>query len=246
MRKFLAALAVFILAVFTVDTAHAIVEVDGRYWFTNLSSEIQSGTTGTNVNFTDDLGLDDSKGFFEGRISLGVLGHRVRYGFMPMKWDGSGTTTQSVTFGGQTYSASTAVDSEINVKYHRLGYIYNFIDVLNNRLGIIVEAKYLDIDAKIKSSTVEATESIGIPIPTVGVTGQVGLPFLFSVGGEVTGIALGKDAYLYDAEAGVNIKPAPFVLITGGYRVFRVHYEGSNDKADIRLNGPFLNVRADF
>ena len=79
-----------------------------------------------------------------------------------------------------------------------------------------------------------------------GIAAQVGLPFLFSVGGEITGISLGSDAYLVDGEAMVNLKPAPFVIISGGYRVFKLHLENDDDLADITVKGPFVMLKADF
>ncbi len=69
---------------------------------------------------------------------------------------------------------------------------------------------------------------------------------IFSVGGEITGITLGSSAYLVDAEAAVNIKPAPFVIISGGYRIFKMHAENDDDLAEVSLSGPFLSLRADF
>ncbi|MBE7415283.1 MAG: hypothetical protein HS130_08655 [Deltaproteobacteria bacterium] len=49
-----------------------------------------------------------------------------------------------------------------------------------------------------------------------------------------------------DAEASVNLKPVPFVVISGGYRYFRLHAEHDSDLADLTLNGPFVMLRADF
>ena len=67
---------------------------------------------------------------------------------------------------------------------------------------------------------------------------------IFSVGGEITGISPGPSRTV-DAEAAVNLKPAPFVIISGGYRIFKMHAESDNDLAEV-LSGPFLSLRADF
>ncbi len=249
MKKFLAALLVFVASVLASSSAHAIVDVDARYWFSNLDANVKAtsgGVIGTDIDLANDLGLDDKKNFLEGRVTLELGSHKLRYGFMPLKWDGSKTITQTITFGGQTYSASTLVDSELNLDYHRLAYEYDIIDVLSNRLGVIFEVKYLNGEARLKSSAIDEVQKINAPIPTVGLSAQVGLPFLFSVGGEVTGIGIGKQAYLFDAEAAINIKPAPFVVISGGYRIMKLHLEKNDDKGDLTINGPFLNLRADF
>lgn len=249
MKKLVAAIIVFLASVLAGSTAHALVDVDARYWFSNLDSKVKAtsgGVIGTDIDLVKDLGLDDKKGFLEGRVTLELGSHKLRYAFVPLKWDGSTTITQAITFGGQTYSASTPVDSTLKLDYHRLAYEYDIIDMLNNRLGVIFEVKYLNGAARLKSSTLDESQNISAPFPTVGVTAQVGLPFLISAGGEVTGLYAGNNIYLFDAEAGVNVKPAPFVVISGGYRVFKLHVEKNDDRADITVSGPYVNLKADF
>lgn len=251
MRKIAVAVACFLAVVLANTDAFALLKVDGRYWFTNLDANAKvskGGVIGTDLDLVKDLGIDDKKNFWEGRITLELGHHKIRYGFTPLKWDGSRTLSQSITFNGRTYSASTTVDTKLNLDYHRLGYEYDFIDLLDNRLGVIVELKYFDADARLKDTSLGIDESkkVRAPIPTVGIGGQVGLPFLFSVGGEVTGITVGKNAYLVDAEAGVNLKPFPFVVISGGYRIFKLHLENNDDKGNVTLKGPFAMLRADF
>lgn len=251
MKKTIIALAVFMTALFAGSRADALVDVEARYWLTNLDSSLVSttaGIPGNEIDFVDDLALDDQEGLVEGRITLELGKHSIRYGYVPMSWDGSNTLSQDVTWGGETFTATTDVDSEITVNYHRLGYRYDIIDLLSNRVGVIVELKYFDADATIKDSTgvMDVTESFDLPIPTVGVGAQVGLPFLFSVSGEVTGLTLGSTAYMVDAEAMVNLTPAPFVKLSAGYRYMTFHVEQDDDKADLSLSGPFVALRADF
>ena len=249
MRKLVVLLAaVFVLSL--SSTASAIVDVEARYWFTDFDDTIrvtEGSTVGTDINLVDDLGVGDEN-FVEARITIELGSHKIRYGYMPLKWEGSNNLTRSITFNGTTYSASTNVESEIKMDYHRLGYEYDIIDSLNNKLGVIFELKYFDGEASLKapSAGLDERESFKAPIPTVGIAAQVGLPFLFSVGGEVTGISLGSDAYIVDGEAMVNLKPAPFVVISGGYRVFKLHLENDDDLADITVKGPFVMLKADF
>ncbi|OGP15204.1 MAG: hypothetical protein A2054_05760 [Deltaproteobacteria bacterium GWA2_55_10] len=247
MRKLAILLAVVFVLGFGTK-ASAIVDVEARYWFSDFDDTIrvsEGSAVGTDINLVDDLGIDDEN-FVEGRITLELGSHKIRYGYMPLKWEGSNTLTSSIVFNGQTYSASTNVESELKMDYHRLGYEYDIIDTLNNKLGVIFEVKYFDVEASLKSATLDERESFKAPIPTVGIAAQVGLPFLFSVGGEITGISLGSDAYLVDGEAMVNLKPAPFVIISGGYRVFKLHLENDDDLADITVKGPFVMLKADF
>jgi len=250
-KKILVAFFVMAGLLGTTATANAVVDIDGRYWLSTLGSNVKissASVVGTNIDFVDDLGFDKTKGFLEGRITLSFGKHRLRYGFVPLKWSGSKTLAQSVTFNGKTYTASTKVDSDLDLTYHRLGYEYDFIDMLSNRLGVIFEIKYFDVSAGLRAPALglDESESLKAPVPTVGIAAQVGLPLLFNVGGEATGVAIGSKAYLFDGEVAVNFKPLPLVVISGGYRVFKLHLEDNNDEADFKLKGPFLQVRADF
>lgn len=244
--KKLAALLFFVATLFTGTNAFAIVDLEGRYWLTTMDDEIKSGTTGDTINLVDDLGVDDKENFFDVRATLELGSHRLRYGYMPLNWKGTKTISQDIVFNGQTYSALDTVNTELDIAYHRLGYEYDIIDTLDNRLGVIFEVKYFDIDASLTSTGLNETASVKAPIPTIGIAAQVGLPFLLTVGGEVTGITLGSAAWLVDAEAGVNFKPAPFVVVSGGYRLLKLHLDYDDDLADISVQGPFVMLRADF
>lgn len=226
--------------------ASAVVDLEGRYWLTTMDDEFKSGVTGTTINLVDDLGVDDKENFFDIRATVELGSHKLRYGYMPMSWKGAKTITQTIDFNGQTYSASDNVSSELDIAYHRLGYEYDIIDLLNNRLGVIFEVKYFDIDASLTTTGVSKSASIKAPVPTIGIAAQAGLPFLLSVGGEITGMSLGSAAWLVDAEAGVNFKPAPFVIVSGGYRLLKLHVDYNDDLADISVSGPFVMLKADF
>jgi hypothetical protein len=237
----------FLATLFTASNAFAIVDIEGRYWLTTMDDEVRSGASGTTINLVDDLGVDDKENFFDVRATLELGSHKLRYGYMPLSWEGATTTGAPINFGGVVFPAA-ATSTKLDIDYHRLGYEYDIIDTLNNRLGVIFEVKYFDIDASLTSSVpgVSQSASVKAPVPTIGVAAQVGLPFLLSVGGEVTGISLGSAAWLVDAEAGVNFKPAPFVVVSGGYRLLKFHFDYDDDLVDLSVNGPFVMLRADF
>jgi hypothetical protein len=248
-KKILLGLAVLVLTLSIGTDASAWVELEGRYWFPTLDANFKSSTTGvigTNIDLVKDLGLDDSESFPEGRVTLNIGKHMLRYGFMQLEWDASKIITQEIKFGGKTYSASTLVDTTLKADYHRLGYEYDFFDVLNNKLGVIFEVKYFDFEAGLKATGLSELESLKAPVPTIGIAAQIGLPAIFSIGGEVTGMGLGSDLYIYDAEVGVIVTPAPFIRISGGYRIFELHIEDGDDSATLTLSGPYVMLKADF
>ncbi len=251
MKRVYITLLTFLVVALTTPSAHALLSVEGRYWLSTLDSKIkstESGLTGTELDLVDDLGVDKSNGFGGGRVTLELGKHKLRYGYVPLSWEGQKTLSQSIDFAGKTYTATARVDSSLDMKYHRLGYEYDLLDTLGNKVGIIVEAKYFNIDARLKADTLGYDErtSTAAPVPTIGATVQVGLPLLFSVGGELTGMTLGSRGYLLDGEVAVNVKPFPFVSFSGGYRILKMKFEDGDDKGVFDLSGPFLVVRGSF
>ncbi len=253
MKRILFTTAITLALVFFHTQAFAVVKLEGRYWFTDLEGDLNvtdGGLAGTDIDIKDDLGVDDED-FWEIRATLEFGSHKFRYGFVNLEWDGDNTLTETINFGGETFTVSTFVVTDIDIVYHRLGYEYDFIDTLDYRLGAIFEVKFFDVDASVEAPNVvpavKESESFTAPVPTIGVAFQAGLPFLLDVGGEVTGITLGKYGYLIDAEAAVNFNPFPFVTLSGGYRYFKLHADVDDDfELDLDLNGPFVLLRVGF
>ena len=248
MKRMMLSAVLLAVSVFYALPAEAIVHVEGRYWFTTLESNVKAtdlGVIGSEINLVDTLGVDDKKNFWEARVDLNLGSHHLRYGYMPLSWDGQKTITQSINFDGKTYSASARVDSNLDITYQRLGYRYNIIDTLGNQLGIIFDIKLFDIEARLKTTGIDESYSVTAPVPTIGLGAQIGLPFLFTVGAEVTGIAYSGN-HLIDGEAAINFNPIPFITISGGYRIFDLKVEDGDDKVDFSLKGPFLMVNAGF
>jgi hypothetical protein len=102
----------FTLTLFFVHShAFAILKFEGRYWFTDLDGTLkvtERGVQGSNIDLTDDLGVDDED-FWEARITLEMGKHRLRYGFVRLDWDGDEILTETITFGGETFTVSSRV-----------------------------------------------------------------------------------------------------------------------------------------
>lgn len=250
MKKFLLLAFVAFSAFVFSSNAHAAVGAEVRYWFTELDSEVKItdlNVIGTKIDFSDDLGLDDED-FVEGRLFYESGRHKLRYAFVSMSWDADKTITKSIVYGGQTYSASTMVETELDIDYHRLGYEYQFIKADNYDVGLIFEIKYFDIETSLKATAagLDESESVSAPLPTVGISFSAAPSENVVVEAEITGITAGSDAYVYDAEVLLGYKPHPQVLLSGGYRTFTMHAEDDDDEVDFEVSGPFVMVRATF
>jgi len=251
LRRYLLALMAFISLLFISTQALAIVDVEARYWFTNLDTKIEASSgpiIGTNLDLVNDLGVDDLENFVEGRITLELGHHNFRYAYMPLSWSGQATLTRDINFAGRTYPASTQVSTDTQIDYHRFSYRYDFIDTLQNRLGIIAEVKYFDGRVNLKDAAFGLDEStrLQIPIPAIGVGAQMSIPLLAKVGAEITGMTLGSLAYVLDAEANVGFHPLPFMDVSAGYRFLKFHIDKDDDVGSVTLKGPFVTISANF
>ncbi len=251
MRRYILALVAMLSLFFAASTAYALVDVEARYWFTNLDTNLEasSGTIiGTDLDLVNDLGVDDLENFVEGRITLEIGHHSFRYAYMPLSWSGSAVITRDINFAGRTYPASSQVSTDTQIDYHRFSYRYDFINKLKNRLGLIAEVKYFDGRVNLKDAAFGLDEStrLQIPMPAIGVGGQVAIPLLAKIGAEVTGMSLGSYAYVLDAEANVGFQPLPFVDVSAGYRFLKFHVEKDDDIGSVSLRGPFITLRANF
>ncbi|MCK5235723.1 MAG: hypothetical protein KAR06_01965, partial [Deltaproteobacteria bacterium] len=182
------------------------------------------------------------------RAVAGFGSHKLRYIFLPMSWKGSSDIQRNIVFGGETYTVGSTVSGDLTIDYHRLGYEYDIIDTLDNKLGIIFEVKYLDIVGSLQEPLIPLDEKgeIALPIPTVGLTFQIGLPSFFTVGAEVTGMSAGQYGRIIDAEAAINFAPVPFFRLSGGYKILNVHGEYQDNVVDLSIKGPFAMLRFKF
>jgi hypothetical protein len=64
--------------------------------------------------------------------------------------------------------------------------------------------------------------------------------------GKVSGIPLGSNGYVIDAEASLNINPVKYIGISGGYRYLQTNLKYDNSFLDFKLNGPFVALDLRF
>ncbi len=231
-----------------------ILELEGRYWIPKLKANLKLSDyntmgveiLGTDINIKDDLGIKDEN-FFSGRLILKLGNSKIRFSYLPIRYEGDKQVTQSVSFGGTTYTAGTTVKTELKADMYDLTYEYDALKTELGFLGIIIGVKYFDLYAKLESTGFKEEGKGQAPIPVIGLAGRIYPIKYFNVSGEITGLTVGK-ASIYDAEAAININPIQYVGISGGYRIIRFSAEGDNekDKATLRLHGPFVALMVRF
>lgn len=231
-----------------------IVEFEGRYWFADMDAKIkfQSGSLpATDVDFKDDLGVDleNAPGV---RITFGLpLNNKIRLAYTFLRFEGDTTLSQSINFGGSTFSANTQVEGELEVHYGRLAWIWQPIAVPGIfKVGPMLELKgvvlHSSIEARNATPSTKETEDLGLILPTIGAALDFTPHRLFNLFAEVSGLPAGSLGYVVDAEVGLRIIPLPFLTISAGYRYFGVKIEHDDDSGRAKFFGPFVGASVRF
>jgi len=231
------------------------VDVGVGYWKQSPSGTIGykpvAGTVG-DIDLKNDLNFkDESKPFVRVKAELPLILPNVYLMATPMTFEGTGAITRGISFGGQTFTASSSVKSKLKLDHYDVALFYPIpllktatLGVLNVELGL--NARKIDFQGTItESATNTASKSLSIYVPMIYAGIQVRPVKLFSIEAEMRGIPLGQNHY-YDYIGRVRVNPVPFVFIAAGFRSEDVKIDQSDVKAAVKFSGPFAEAGLSF
>ncbi|MBA4422965.1 MAG: hypothetical protein C0390_07655 [Syntrophus sp. (in: bacteria)] len=224
------------------------------YWFPTFKADIRvddSGLTGDNLNLKDTLGVKDES-FPSFEVFVGHGGHHLNVAYTPIDYSGSTLLTRKIVFNGQTFAAGSKVDTNLQLKMFDLGYQYDLIDTENIlagfSLGLIVQIKYIDGEAKINAPAYNTGSDFKFraPMPMLGLGAHVGiLHDILEARVKATGIAY-SGSYFYEALADLSFTPFPFLDIHAGYKMMRLKIDYSDLLLNTEFAGPFVGLTVSF
>jgi hypothetical protein len=210
---------------------------------------------GTLINFENDLGLESSKTAYryEGRLRLG-RNHALEGSYMDLSRSGTGTLTQAIQFGDQTYNVATIVDSTLDINFYRFAYSYYFINQANVELGAAIGVQVPDINASLVDTNTNISEAYSgtAPIPTVGLRANVAVLPNLSLRGSADLFSLSAgdfDGSLTDISIKAEYRILDTLGIGVGYNKFEIDGSLQNTSEDFATNlnydgaSVFLNLR---
>lgn len=244
----------FLLATIGVATADTKVEFEGRYWITDLTAKtkVTENNIGTDVDFKSDLGVKDEN-FPEGRF-IWYTGpkSKLRLAYTQISYNGDKNVERTIEFGGETYIVGTRVITNLDVKYLRLGWVWQFINVAEGKVkfGTLLEAKGFWIDTTLEAPNmvppIKESEKFAIGLPTIGAALDINPHKIVNIFAEISGLPGGKYGYFFDGEAGIKIIPIKNLSIMGGYRIFDIKAKDKPDYAKLKISGPFIGATLRF
>ena len=227
------------------------VELEGRMWSVKLDSTVkvvQNGI-GTDMKLVDDLGFDERKNFFQGRLQVKFFRkHKFNLEYIPLKWDADKVITRTVQFSGQTYTVGTQVQSSLDLKFLKGGYEYDFLVGSLGFLGGTLDVLVANASVQLKAPAlaIDQKEDKTVPIPMIGLIGRIYPIKWVNLTAKASGLPLGSYVYVFDAEASLNINPIKYLGISGGYRYFSTNLKYNDNSLDYKLDGPFVALALRF
>jgi len=247
------ALCAVLVSPAVADAQHRFA-LEGWYWQGDLSASarVSDGTLGTVLDFKDDLAVADED-IPEGRLVVTLGPHsRLRFGHLSVGYSGDAIVARTLEFAGETYTVGTRVLTNLDKRYTRLGWIWQFARSADGvlRFGTVLEAKALSIDADLAApdlaEPINESESFDGVLPTVGIALDIVPHRAVEVFVEGSGLDAGSRGSMVDAEAGIRIFPIPGLGLLASYRVLDLRLEDDPDYAKLRIKGPFLGVSLRF
>lgn len=176
------------------------IGVRWREWFANISGRIQGegpSIPAADINLTETLGLDDQENAHEIQLYLNFpFVGRLYAGYWWADFEGSETLTRDITFADITFTASTNVDSTLDLDMYYL--TYEFIlpsiplgdDLVRLDIGVQVGARALLVDASVESAFAAGKDDGGVGTPIVGVRGSLQVTEFLRAELEVAGMSV--------------------------------------------------------
>jgi hypothetical protein len=237
----------------TGETYH--VEVGAGLWSPSadmsISSEARFGIVGTTIDLRKDLGLTDHT-FKELQVVLrATRRNKFRFQYIPIKFEQTAALPRDIVFQGIRYQANIPVNSVLDWKAFRFAYEFDIVSKNRGFAGLVLDAKYTDVYAELRSPVNDEWFHPRAPIPAIGGIGRYYIVPNISITGELTGIKVPnvsddyKGHYVdFDMYGTVNFTNNIGAQL--GYRSFDVGYVFKKDQGAFTLKGLYFGAVARF
>lgn len=232
----------------TGETYH--VEIGGYLWNPTpdivIASESLPGVIGTRIDFVNDLGIEKTR-FRQLKLVLRpAKKHKFRLEYTPISYDAIGSINRDVIFNGIRYPISLPVQTNLEWKAYRFAYEWDMIYRDRGFFGLILEAKYTEVQATLQNILDTEFVEARAPIPAIGAIGRVYVAPNISVTAEFSGIKLPESinedyrAKYFDFDLYGTVNFNDHVGAQAGYRSFDVLYKVEGDEGELKLKGLYF------
>lgn len=230
------------------------IEASAGFWNPSAAMTISSqslGIVGSEIDFKKDLGLKDQRFGELHAVLKASRKHKFRFQYIPITYTQQATITRNIVFNGQLYRVGP-VNSSLDWKAYRFGYEYDFIARDRGFAGFILDFKYTDVRASLKTPAISEFAHAQAPIPALGGIVRVYLVPNISITGELTGIKVpdrvSEDfkAHYADLDIYGTVNFTNNLGAQLGYRSFDLGYVVQDDTGSFVLRGVYFGVVARY
>jgi hypothetical protein len=221
------------------------VELSGSFWRPTVSgifASEQFGITGTDINFVSDLGFKTTR-FNDVRLILRPSKKsRFRFQYTPIGYAAESMLPREVVFNGIKYPVNLPVQSTFDWKVFRFGYEFDAFYTDRGFVGVIVEGRYTQMNASLKSPLNDEASVAKAPLPALGIIGRAYPVKNVSLTAEVTGFKLPKfdedyDGNYVDIDVYGTVNFTHHFGVQAGWRRMHTFLKIEKDKADFTFQG---------
>ena len=223
------------------------VEVAGTLWMPSFSGVISSeqfGIVGDQIDFESDLGFKRTR-FKDLRIVLRpATKHRFRIQYTPVVYEAETTLNRNIVFNGQLYPVSLPIQSSFGWKVWRVGYEYDFVYTERGFAGVLLEARFTEFNAQLRSLISDESTIARGPLPAIGGVGRFYIIPEVAVNFEVTGFKLpdldfdeSYKANYFDWDIHGTFNVNNYVGVQVGWRRMTTFLNIEDDTGDTKFQG---------
>src|SRR5215471_11554296 len=147
------------------------IEGSASWWRPTADMNIASeglGIAGTTIDFKRDLGMTDQSFPALDIVLKPAQRHKFRMQYIPISYEAESNLKRDIVFNGQRYQTNLPVNSSLEWKAYRFNYEFDFISKNRGYGGFIVEAKYTDVRADLRSPLLNEFAHAKFPVPAIG------------------------------------------------------------------------------
>ena len=236
-------------------------EFGGYFWFPNPTIIIRSealteANVGSTIDFVKELGFENQRFSQIKAVLRPAKKHKFRFEYTPIKYENpNAVITRDIIFNGQIFRLSLPVDARVKWNAFRFGYEWDFVYRDRGFVGLILEAKYTDVEAELSQFALGLTEfaRARAPIPAIGVIGRGYVAPNISITAEFSGFRLPTsidedyEAHYWDFDLYGSVNFTDHFGAQLGYRSFDVFYLiDDEDEGTLKLKGFYFGAVARF
>lgn len=214
-------------------------------WLATVNATSQSGKGAGNIDIMGNLGLDDKKTVFPVSVTLNMGGPINLFGdFYSFSISGDRVLSESLTYNGQTFAASTAIKGKFEQSSIKAGVKYRMQSQQNTDIYLIGGFLFQQIKLNMSNAATSVSDSLDIPFPFLGIemenrSGNI------SWGGSVQGMVFtfqDYDTTYFDMALFMKYFITENLSIKGAYHYEDIDSEKDFVNFDTSLGGVFLGV----